>query len=308
MSERPIRQSGSFVRGPVTVEVPATSANLGPGFDCLGLAVDLHDTLSGEVVEAGLLVEIEGEGADSLPRDERHLVVRAMRAGFEALGSDPPGLVLHAVNRIPQSRGLGSSSAAIVGGLALARALVEDGDRLLPDESLLVLANRLEGHPDNVAPALLGRFVISGQDGEEVWAERSPVAPGISAVVFVPPDGLSTEAARGLLPADVAHSAAAANTGRAALLVAALDHAPERLFRATEDFLHQQFRASAMPDSLALVGSLRADGLAAVVSGAGPTVLVLTADDPATLADRCPAGWTSYPLEIDRSGVRAPAS
>jgi homoserine kinase len=293
-----------FVRGPVTVTVPATSANLGPGFDCLGLALDLHDTLTGEITETGLVVEIEGEGATDLPRDERHLVVQAMRAGFDFLRVDPPGLVLRAVNRIPQSRGLGSSSAAIVGGLALARALVVDGDSVLDDAAALRLATRLEGHPDNVAPALLGGFVVSGHAGDDHWGLPAPVAPTVSAVVFVPPYGVSTEAARGLLPAEVPHAVAAANTGRAALLVAALGGATDELFRATEDFLHQEFRATAMPASLDLVRSLRAAGLPAVISGAGPTVLVLTVSDPAELLPRCPNGWSSYALQVDHAGVR----
>jgi homoserine kinase len=297
----------TFVAGPVTVEVPATSANLGPGFDCLGLALDLHDTLTGEVVESGLAIDIEGEGADVLPRDASHLVVRSMAAAFGAAGVETPGLRLRCDNAIPQARGLGSSSAAIVGGLALARALLVDGADLLPDTTLLGLANRLEGHPDNVAPALLGGFVISGQDDQDVWAERAPIAPEVSAVVFVPPGGLSTEAARGLLPAEVSHAAAVANTGRAALLVAALGHAPHRLLRATEDFLHQEFRAPAMPESLALVHALRAEGYAAVVSGAGPTVLVLTVGGPDAVVARCPAGWAAYALAVDHAGVRTVA-
>jgi homoserine kinase len=292
----------AFVSGPVTVEVPATSANLGPGFDCFGLALDLVDTLTAEVVETGLVVEIEGEGADSLSRDEQHLVVRAMRAGFEALGVDPPGLVLHATNRIPQSRGLGSSSAAIVGGLALARALVEGAP--LDDADLLRLATAIEGHPDNVAAALLGGFVVSGHDGGETWGVRAPVADGLSAVVFVPPGGLSTVLARGLLPAEVPHAVAAANTGRAALLVAALGGTTDDLLRATQDFLHQDFREPAMPESLALVRALRADGHAAVVSGAGPTVLVLAAGDTGDLVACCPDGWASHALAIDHTGVR----
>ena len=293
-----------FAAGPVTVVVPATSANLGPGFDALGLALSLHDTLTGEVLEDGLTVEIEGEGAASLPRDESHLVVRAMRTGFEALGAPPPGLALRARNQIPQSRGLGSSSAAIVGGLALARELVEGGAEKLDDAALLRLATALEGHPDNVAPALLGGFVVSGQEGDDAWGVSAPVVEDVSAVAFVPPTGLSTALARGLLPAEVPHRVAAANSGRAALLVAALGGATDALFRATEDFVHQQFREPAMPESIALVRSLRADGLAAVVSGAGPTVLVLTTTDPAGVVRRCPEGWTSHTLEIDRAGVR----
>jgi homoserine kinase len=298
----------TFAAGPVTVEVPATSANLGPGYDCLGLALDLHDTLVAEVVESGLVVEIEGEGADDLPRDESHLVVRAMRVGFEALGAAPPGLRLHATNRIPQSRGLGSSSAAIVGGLALARALVEDDPDALSDVDMLRLATRIEGHPDNVAPALLGGFVVSGQDDLDAWGVPATVVPEISAVAFVPPGGVSTELARGLLPAEVPHATAAANTGRAALLVAALAGATDRLLPATQDFLHQQFRASAMPESFALVQSLRAAGHAAVISGAGPTVLVLTANGPDDVLAACPAGWVASALAVDHKGVRTVAS
>ena len=173
----------------------------------------------------------------------------------------PPGSASRARNRIPHARGLGSSSAAIVGGVALARALVEGGtDRLGDWTTASALANELEGHPDNVAPALFGGFVVCGQDDEDVWADQAPVDPRIRAVAFVPPTGLSTEVARGLLPATVPHADAAANAGRAALLVAALGGAPEQLLRGTEDFLHQAYRRPAMPDSLDLVDRLRADG------------------------------------------------
>jgi homoserine kinase len=291
-----------FAPGPVTVEVPATSANLGPGFDCLGLTLELTDTLVGEVVPDGLEVRVEGMGAEEVPLDEGHLVVRAMRAAFDALDVRPPGLRLTCTNRIPHSRGMGSSSAAIVGGIVLARALVEGGERL-DDAVALALANRIEGHPDNVAPALLGGFVISGQAGEVVWAQQSPVDPSVSAVLFVPPSGVRTEIARGLLPDSVAHAAAAANTGRAALLVAALGAHPEHLLRATEDFLHQQQRAPAMPESLALVGELRARGIPAVVSGAGPTVLAFVTDDAEAVAALGPAGWRTLSQAVGRPGA-----
>ncbi len=296
--------ASDFVAGPVTVAVPATSANLGPGFDCLGLALDLHDVLTAEVVPSGLEIEIAGEGAGTLPRDERHLVVRSMRAAFKVLGVEPSGLRLRFENSIPQSRGLGSSSAAIVGGLALARALTVDGARF-DDDSLLFLANQIEGHPDNVAPAVVGGFVVSGQTSDEVWALSAPIASSIAAVAFVPPTGVSTAAARGLLPEQVPHAVAAANTGRAAVLVAALAGAPDQLFRGTEDFLHQEFRSSAMPDSYALVTSLRDRGKAAFISGAGPTVLVLgTASDLDGLTGECPPGWVAHELPVDRGGVR----
>ena len=285
--------SPAFVNGPRTVSVPATSANLGPGFDCLGVTLELSDTLVGEVVARGLDVEVEGEGAGEVPCDESHLLVRAMRAAFAQMGGDPAGLRLRLTNRIPHSRGMGSSSAAIVGGIVLARALVADGTARLDDAAALALANRLEGHPDNVAPALLGGFVISGQAADVVWARQAPVDPAILGVVFVPPHGVRTEVARELLPETVRHTDAAANSGRAALFVAALGGAPEHLHRATEDFLHQEHRRPAMPQSLALVDDLRSRGIAAVVSGAGPTVLALVTRDAEAVADRAPEGWGS---------------
>lgn len=293
-----------FLPGPVVVTVPATSANLGPGYDCLGLALDLRDELTAEVGGDGLVVQVTGEGAAEVPLDPSHLVARAMDAAFGAMGVTAPPLRLSCLNRIPHARGLGSSSAAIVGGIALARALVDGGtDRLgLPD--CLALANALEGHPDNIAPALFGGLVVCGQDDDDVWADQAPLDPRVRTVAYVPPTGLSTEVARGLLPASVPHADAAANTGRAALLVAALGGAPERLHRATEDFLHQSYRRPAMPESLDLVDRLRADGHAAVVSGAGPTVLVLTvATDLDPFSAYRPDGWRCLTLEVARSGA-----
>jgi homoserine kinase len=300
----------TFVDGPVRVSVPATSANLGPGFDSLGLALSLRDELEAQVTEAGLVVEVEGAGADGIPRDESHLVVRAMRAAFAAMDATPPGLRLACTNSIPHARGLGSSSAAIVGGLCLARGLVAGGTLLMDDDAVFRLAARLEGHPDNVAPALFGGFLISGQDDGAFWTARSAVDPRVGAVVFVPPTPVSTQLARGLLPDAVPHADAAANAGRTSLLVAALAGQPEHLYRATRDYLHQEYRRAAMPESLALVDALRADGVAAIVSGAGPSVLAFSdgpdlADaDAARLLGRCPEGWRAHHLEVDREGVR----
>ena len=295
-----------FSSDPARVSVPATSANLGPGFDSLGLALNLRDELVGEVTESGLEIEVRGYGANDVPRDESHLVVRAMRAAFAAMDVAPPGLRISTDNAIPHGRGLGSSAAAIVGGAALARALVVDGESILDDDSLFRLAAGIEGHPDNVAPALLGGFVISGQEGTKFYALPSTIDPRISVVVFVPPDAVSTDVARGLLPDQVPHADAAADAGRTALLVAALARRPEHLFLATRDFLHQDFRREAMPDSLALVDRLRADGVAATVSGAGPTVLAFTTarHAAADLLERCPESWEGRHLDIDRVGVR----
>ncbi|HJQ07653.1 MAG TPA: homoserine kinase [Nocardioides sp.] len=296
----------TFVDGPVRVSVPATSANLGPGFDALGLALDLRDELEAEVLSEGLVVEVSGVGEGEVPLDERHLVVRSMRAVFDKIGVQPPGLRLSCTNVIPHARGLGSSSAAIVAGVWLGRELVAGGRLWLDDAALLDLAARIEGHPDNVAPALYGGFTIAGHDADgSFWAAPSGVDPRISAVVFVPPTPVSTEEARGLLPATVPHADAATNAGRAALLVAALGSAPELLLRATEDRLHQDYRRPAMPESLALVDALRADGVAAIVSGAGPTVLAFAdGTDAATLLQRCPEGWAGHALAIDDTGAR----
>lgn len=296
----------TFVDGPVRVSVPATSANLGPGFDSLGLALDLRDQLEGQISGSGLVVEVEGVGAGSVPLDESHLVISSMRAAFAAMGEQPPGLRLTCRNVIPHARGLGSSAAAIVGGVCLARGLIADGPLLMDDDALLGLAARIEGHPDNVAPAFHGGCVISGRDDDgEFYAVRSAVDPRVSVVVFIPPDPVSTEVARGLLPAEVPHADAAADAGRAALLVAALAGQPEHLLRATRDFLHQEYRRPAMPESLALVDALRADAVPAIVSGAGPTVLAFTVDEGATsdLLARRPQGWECWQLAVDRAGA-----
>jgi homoserine kinase len=294
----------TFVEGPVRVSVPATSANLGPGFDALGLALELRDELTASVTESGLSVEVQGEGAGSLAVDDSHLVVLAMRTTFEALGAPMPGLRLVCRNAVPQARGLGSSSAAIVGGVHLARALVADGPDRLSDLEAFRLAARLEGHPDNVAAACFGGLTVSGWADDGFFATRAEVSPAVRAVVFVPTTALSTAVARGLLPDVVPHAEAAANAGRAALLMAALAGQPSLLLTATEDLLHQPYRRPAMPDSLALVDALRADGHAAVVSGAGPSVLVLTVAETADVLAFAPDGWDARVLDVARAGVQ----
>ena len=298
-----------LVEGPVTVTVPATSANLGPGFDSLGLALDLRDTLRAEVTPGESRVTVEGEGAGDVPLTEAHLVHVAMRAAFEAMQVPVPAVTLHCDNVVPHSRGLGSSSAAIVGGIMLARALVTTGHQLLPDAAALGLAIRLEGHPDNVSPALYGGFTIAARGaapGSELFQlVRLDVVAGVGAVLFVPPSALSTATARSLLPEVVPHADAAGNAARAALLVVALTGHPETLLVATDDALHQDYRRPAMPESMALVDALRADGVAAVVSGAGPSVLALGAPtDLEPLRGRTPAGWASYTPVVGGPGAR----
>jgi homoserine kinase len=268
-----------FRAAPLRVRVPATSANLGPGFDSFGLALERYDDLVAQVVdEPGVRVDIGGEGADLLPRDGKHLVAKVMRRAFDAMGGQPRGLDLVFANRIPHKRGLGSSAAAIVGGLVLARALVVGGDELLPDDRLLSLAASMEGHPDNAAACLFGGFTIAWMQQDSARALRLSAHPSIRPVVLMPPTTSSTRRARGLLPELVPHADAAFTAARAALLVHAITTDPSLLLTATEERLHQQQRREAYPRSVDAVTKLRDRGIAATISGAGPTVLVLATD------------------------------
>lgn len=259
----------------ITVRVPATSANLGPGYDSLGLALSLYDTVSVETLDGDeLAFELSGEGADTLPRDASHLVVRTIDAALERLGYRRSGLRLSAVNVSPHGRGLGSSASATVAAVLVAVELVDAEVR--PDRHwVLQLCSEIEGHPDNVAPAIFGSLALSWQDGAAFRTAVARVHRDVVPIVAVPDYELSTELARSLLPSSVPHSAAAANSGRAALLVHALTQDPSLLLPGTEDYLHQGYRASAMRPSAALIRRLRGEGHAAVVSGAGPTVLAL---------------------------------
>lgn len=293
-----------FAARPVRVRTPATSANLGPGFDAAGLALALHDEVVASVAAAGLHVDVSGQGAEALPRNERHLVVSSMRAAFDLLGGQPAGLVVRAVNRIPQSRGLGSSSSAIVAGVLAARALVQDGEGLLDDEAVLALADELEGHPDNVAACLRGGLTLAWSGADGVRVVRLDPSPDVLPVALVPSTRSSTKQVRGLLPAQVPHADAAANAARAALLPLALTTRPDLLLAATEDRLHQAYRAPAMRATADLVAALRERGVPAVVSGAGPTVLALTSREAAAaVAREAPGGWQALVLEVDAVGA-----
>lgn len=352
----------SWSERPARVRAPATSANLGPGFDALGLALALHDEVEARVTDGGLVIEVAGEGGGTAAAGERHLVVRAMRAAFGAIGGQPPGIALRCANAIPHGRGLGSSAAAICSGVLAARALAgADGTRL-SDEAVFQLAVKLEGHPDNVAACLAGGLTIawtprpapaapagagepgagepgageSAAGGPEVRAAgagepgvggpgaggsgagepggarllRIGVPAALRAVACVPAVPLATEAARQALPRTVPHADAAANAARSALLIAALTGAPHLLLDATEDFLHQPYRAAIMPETASLLGALRRAGAAAVVSGAGPTVLVLSfdrqwpsAEAVDSIARETGIAWHVIPLHIDQQGA-----
>nr|WP_277628114.1 homoserine kinase [Arsenicicoccus dermatophilus] len=308
----------------VRVEVPASSANLGPGFDTLGLALELRDTVAVQVTGDRLVVEVVGEGAEEVPRDASHLVVACLLEGLHRLGVEPPaGLKVVCRNVVPHSRGLGSSAAAAVAGYAAASALAGPLDLDLVND----LAGAREGHPDNSSASVFGGMTLSWvEDAGDVSRGRAVHLPGAPArtdvsvrtvrldahpdvvpVVLVPDTALATATARAALPAQVAHGDAAANAGRAALLVEALARRPELLLPATRDRLHQEQRRAAYPETMALVDRLRAAGLAAVVSGAGPTVLVLaTATNLAVLQSlSLPEGWLRLAPGVATTGVVA---
>lgn len=298
-----------------SVRVPATSANLGPGFDTLGLALAIYDELEVETLAPGRYeFELSGVGADSVPRDERHLVLRAMQYTLEKLGFEMPGIRLRAVNSIPHGRGLGSSGAAIVSGVLAASGLIDD-QRRLTSEEMLGLATELEGHPDNVAPCLFGGLTIAWMDANgHAHSKQLAVHRGVSVLVLVPDETMSTKVARSLQPEQVPHADAIFNLSRSALMVAAMIQSPELLFDATEDRLHQTYRASAMPKTKALIDELREQGLAAVVSGAGPSVLVLCDDPGARLraaeiaAARTDTTWHALMTAVDVQGATVEAA
>jgi homoserine kinase len=356
----------SWAQSPAVVRVPATSANLGPGFDAFGLALAMYDQVEARVTGGGLAVTVRGEGEETATAGERHLVVRAMRAAFGAMGGQPDGIALRCTNVIPHGRGLGSSAAAVVAGILAARALVADGADRLPGAGVLRLAVDLEGHPDNVAACLAGGLTVAwrpqmagagaagagaagagmagngaagatgagaglvpGADvvpanggqaddgpaggepaGGPVHLLRLDVLGAVTAVACVAPIAMATHEARLALPASVPHADAAANAARSALLLAALTSDPAVLFDATEDYLHQRYRSAAMPQTADLLARLRRAGVAAVVSGSGPSILALglAGEQPGlavvdSIARETGIAWRVTPLKVDRQGA-----
>lgn len=296
----------------IRVRVPATSANLGPGFDTLGIALAHSDEVTARVREApGASVHVEGVGAGEVETDESNLVVRSAAHVFASVGRQMPGLDVVAKNIIPHGRGMGSSGSAIVAGVVLAAALLERDphDPLVLDEAaLLSFATDLEGHPDNVAPALFGGLTIAwtGESGPRF--KKLIVHRGVSPLVLVPEFRMSTELARSLQPSSVPYEDAVFNISRSALLIAALTQSPDSLLEATEDRLHQSYRGEAMPATRDLIAELRGAGHAAVVSGAGPSILVLAngPEERLHIADHMQATypeWRSLVLAVDIRGA-----
>jgi homoserine kinase len=290
----------------VRVRVPGSSANLGPGFDALGLALGIYDDVEVSVAADGVEVEVEGEGAGNVPCDDAHLVVRAMRSAWNIVGDAPPGLRMRCRNAIPHSRGLGSSAAAAVAG-AVAAVVLTGRDAELERDTILQVAAGMEGHADNAAASLLGGFVVAwetaGNTSERFNAVRVDAHPGIRPVALVAGVESLTSTTRGLLPDRVPLVDAAFTGSRTALAVLAFTQRPELLLPATEDRLHQGYRRPAYPASADLVDALRERGIPAAISGAGPTVLALTSDG-AVPGDLDLHGFTPLPLAVDADGAR----
>ncbi|MBL7499727.1 homoserine kinase [Frankia sp. CNm7] len=319
------------------VRVPATSANLGPGFDAFGLALGYYDEVEVALRRDGVSVRVEG--AEQVATGEDNLVIRSIRATLDELGRPQPGLAVRCVNRVPHGRGLGSSAAAIVAGVAAAWALdtaafLAGTDRPVPRgaaafdrAAALRVATAIEGHPDNVAAALFGGFTVAWADTDGPLAYRAEPVADLRPVAFVPSARTSTAHSRGRLPEHVAHANAAFSAGRAGLLALALTQGdapppapaglagPPRadaaararlLLAATEDRLHQPYRLPAVPESAALIGRLRDAGVAAVLSGSGPTVLALAlgGEQAAAAVGVAAPGFAVLPLAVDRDGVR----
>lgn len=291
----------------IHVRIPATSANLGPGFDTLGMALSFYDEYQAEVIDKGLEIVVLGEGVKDIPTDSSNLIYKTIYWVFQKVGKPVPALRITCQNNIPHGRGMGSSGAAVAGGVMLAAGLLAP-EVELSEKQLLEFATDLEGHPDNVAPALFGGLTIAWVDEQGPHHKKLAVHRGLSPLVLVPPHQMSTKLARSLQPESVPHTDAVFNVSRSALLVAALTQSPELLMAATEDRLHQNYRASAMPETNELIAILRANNHPAVVSGAGPSVLVLE-DDPVKrleavkLAEQKFPSWLALTLAVDVKGA-----
>lgn len=298
----------------VKVRVPATVANLGPGFDSLGIAIGIHLEIDIEPRRDSVDIMVEGEGAEQLPTDDTNLVIRSMNAFFDHVGRRPPGFAVRVKNPIPLGSGLGSSAAAVVGGLFAARAVT---GRTVPQIEMVQLATGIEGHPDNVLPALLGGLVVcyhGSADGDLKYLRLDP-SDRLVPLLAVPREGFSTNEARRALPKDVSFADAQFTASRAALLVAAMTtgSGSDVLSDAMNDRLHEPHRLKLMPETAAVHNELRDAGLPAALAGAGPSLLiVIPRPEAATRAEQVRrvcrarnAGWRVFVNEWEPQGARS---
>lgn len=297
----------------VKVRVPATIANLGPGFDALGVAISVHLEISIEPRRDSMEITIEGEGADELPKDETNLVVRSMNAFFDHIGRQPPGYAVHIKNPIPLAAGLGSSAAAVVGGLYAARAITGG---IIHQAELLQLATQLEGHPDNVLPALVGGLVVCYRgDADDLRHLRIEPSDRLVPIVAVPREQLHTSRARSVLPADVTFEDAQFTAARAALLVAAIatGAGSDVLADAMDDRLHEPTRLGLMRETAAVHAEMKEAGLPVAIAGSGPSLLIIAPrPDAATRVEQvrriCRArnsGWRVFVSEWEPEGANS---
>ncbi len=286
------------------VRVPGTTANLGSGFDCVGMALAFDDELELELIDdPGVLsIQVEGEGSRNVPGDESHLVVSSMLTGLAAWGGERPGMRLRCTNRIPHSRGLGSSASAIVAGLAFAWG-VSHPDEPLDLPELTRVSSALEGHPDNAGAAVWGGAILGWFENDTVRLVQLDVPPTISTRVWVPQFEVGTAGARSVLPETVSRTDAVAQAIAAAALPLALERRHDLLLAATSDRLHQSYRAGLMQPSFDLMTTLRAEGVPATISGAGPTVIAVGTPEQLSRSDDVAAeGFERHDLALG-SGV-----
>lgn len=295
--------AGVTGRREVRVRVPATAANIGPGYDSFGIAMGRYDDVRARLTDGPVRVTVTGVAADEVPRDASHLIVRAAARVFAELGEPAHHLELTCENRIPHGGGQGSSAAATVAGMLLARELVAAGADL-GRADILRLATAMEGHPDNVAPTVYGGLTVSWiRDNGTVGCIRHEVHPQIRLVVFTAASHSSTKTTRAMLPALIPHEDAAANSAATAVLLHAMTDDPSYLMDGTVDRLHQAYRAPAMPESAQLVAELRSAGIPAVISGAGASVLAIL-DRPLDVHAWQPTGFVAEELAVDASGAQ----
>lgn len=297
----------------VKVRIPATVANLGPGFDALGAAIRMHLEIEIEPRRDSIEVMVEGEGAEELPHDDTNLVIRSMNTFFDHVGRRPPGYAVRVKNPIPIASGLGSSAAAVVGGLFAARAVTR---RTVPQAEMVALATSLEGHPDNVMPALLGGLVVCYRDARSAELRYLRLEPSdrLVPIVAVPRKGYLTSEARKALPEDVSFADAQFTASRAALLVAAITTGAgaDVLADAMDDRLHEPHRLKLMPETAAVHMEIKDAGLPVSLAGAGPSLLIVVPrPEAATRAEQvrriCRArneGWRVFVSEWEPLGAR----
>lgn len=289
----------------VEVRVPATSANMGPGFDCLGVAVNMYNRFYVEEIEEGLVFE----GCEDKFKNEDNLIYVAMKRCFEKIGYKPTGLRIRIESDIPVCRGLGSSAACVMGGVICANELA---GRVLNDQELLDLAVEVEGHPDNINPAFCGGMTVSISEGKKVIYNNVRVKEGIKFCALIPDFTLSTEEARAVLPKNIDYKQGIFNVGRTALLISALNNGDFHLIKyACKDKLHEDYRAQLIENFYSIKEECeRLNCLGVFLSGAGPTIMVMLKEEDQEFCkniqgflENLQSKWEVKELDIDNEGT-----